>query len=252
MSNDSRHFYLSNREGLYPHYPKVETTRLIITESIIDAASLLQQPAIKDHYEILSLFGTNGLTEEHLTGYYSRLKHIQEIIFMLNADDAGKAAVQKHYNTLMSLLPGIIITNVDLPEGEDVNSMLQTHEDPKVLADLIEQRKLVVQIPDNNIFLSIENKNPVQHEIQSALSSRNTLNTANAELLLYDDDELYIEVLGGIKITGLDRMKVTLKIRHKDTTALPIWHSLDLYHHVQREQLINNIADAFDIGVICD
>jgi DNA primase len=140
------------------------------TESIIDAASLLQQPAIKAHYEILSLYGTNGLTEEHQRAILS-LAHLQEIIFMLNADDAGKAAVQKHYHTLINLLPGVIITNVELPEGEDVNSMLQTHEDPKVLADLIEQRK---------------------------------------------------------------RMKVTLKILHKDTTALPVWHSLDLYHHVQR------------------
>jgi len=263
---DSRHFYLTNREGLYPHYPKVETTRLIITESIIDAASLLQQSTIRAQYEILSLYGTNGLTEEHLQSIIA-LPHLQEIIFMLNADDAGKAATQKHCSTLMSLLPGINITNVELPEGEDVNSMLQTHEDPQVLADLIEQRKPVPEVTHNNPFLSIESaegesrtplknnnegaqlKNPEQQVIQPALVNKNKLNTVNAELLLYDDNELYIEVLGGIRITGLDRMKVTLKIIHKETTRLPIWHSLDLYHHVQREQLITNIADAFELGV---
>ncbi len=57
-------------------------------------------------------------------------------------------------------------------------------------------------------------------KVAPALSNRNKLNTANAELLLYDDSELYIEILGGIKITGLDRMKVTLKILHKQTTAI--------------------------------
>ena len=246
-NDDSRHFYLQNREGLYPGYPKAATTKLIITESVIDAASLLQQKAITDQYEILSLYGTNGLTQEHLQAIVS-LQDLREIIFMLNGDDAGRAAVQKHYSVLMSVLPGIIITNVELPEGEDVNSLLQTHDDPAVLADLIEQRKSIIQTPVNNIFLSIENKNPAQQVTHPALSNRNKLNTANTELLLYDDAELYIEILGGIKITGLDRMKVTLKILHKETAQLPIWHSLDLYQHDKREQLISHIADAFDIS----
>lgn len=63
---DQRHFYLSSREGLYPGYPKPGTTKLILTESIIDAVSLLHQPDITGSYEILALYGTNGLTEEHL------------------------------------------------------------------------------------------------------------------------------------------------------------------------------------------
>jgi DNA primase len=29
------------------------------------------------------------------------------------------------------------LTTVAVPEGEDVNSLLQTHDDPRVLADLI-------------------------------------------------------------------------------------------------------------------
>lgn len=246
-NEDNRHFYLQNREGLYPGYPKEETTKLILTESIIDAASLLQQSAIKENYEILSLYGTNGLTQEHLQAI-TALENLQEIIFMLNADDAGKAATQKHYGTLINLLPAIKITHVELPEGEDVNGMLQTHEDPTVLSVLIEQRKpLTNSNTDNEFLFSIENKN-VEPVKAAALSNNNKLNTVNAELLLYDDNDLYIEILGGIKITGLDRMKVTLKILHKGTTRLPVWHSLDLYQHEKREQLINTIADAFDIG----
>jgi DNA primase len=53
--SDQRHFYLAGREGLYPGYPKAATTRLILTESIIDAASLLQQPEIITRYEIMAL-----------------------------------------------------------------------------------------------------------------------------------------------------------------------------------------------------
>jgi DNA primase len=39
---DAKHFYLKNRSGLYPNYPKPTTKKLILTESIIDCASLLQ------------------------------------------------------------------------------------------------------------------------------------------------------------------------------------------------------------------
>ena len=64
-NSDQRHYYLKDRQGLYPQYPRPETKKLIITESIIDAATLILQEKIKNNYEILALYGTNGLTEEH-------------------------------------------------------------------------------------------------------------------------------------------------------------------------------------------
>jgi DNA primase len=65
-NGSGKHFYLRNRTGLYPGYPKSETTKLVLTEAIIDAATLLQIKEIADNYTILSCYGTNGLTEEHL------------------------------------------------------------------------------------------------------------------------------------------------------------------------------------------
>jgi DNA primase/DNA-binding MarR family transcriptional regulator len=237
-NEDSRHFYLTNREGLYPGYPALTTTRLILTESIIDAASLLQQESIKNNYTVLALYGTNGLTQEHQQAIIG-LPQLAEIIFMLDADEAGEAAVNKHYATLKQLLPEVTITKVNLPQGEDINSVLQAHDDATVLHDLIEQR--------TEIFLSTENeKEPPVTIAAPALQHSNKLNTTNPELLIYNDAELYIEVLGGIKITGLDRMKVTLKILHKDQTVLPVWHSLDLYNHGQREQAISSVAETFE------
>ena len=81
------------------------------------------------------------------------LKHLEEIIFMLNGDAAGEAATAKHYSVLRNLLPAIKITKVAVPEDEDVNSLLQTHDDPKILADLIEQR--------TEFSFSIEPEKPV-------------------------------------------------------------------------------------------
>jgi len=75
------------------------------------------------------------------------------------------------------------------------------------------------------------------------------LTTTNAELLLYTDGALRIEVLGGIKITGLDRLRVTLKLLYAARPGSPVWHSLDLYHHAQREQLITLLSDTLDLPV---
>jgi DNA primase len=238
--SDQRHFYLHNREGLYPGYPKAATTTLILTESIIDAVSLLQQPEIMAQYEILALYGTNGLTDEHQQAALS-LKHLEEIIFMLNGDEAGKASTQKHCHTLRGLLPGVKLTAVTMPEGEDVNSLLQTHDDPKILAHLIEQRTL--------FSFSID---PKKSELPEALALTalppidTKLITTNPELLIYDNCELRITVLGGIKITGLDRMRVTLKVEHKTKRTLPVRHNLDLYNQPHSEQLVNKIAESFD------
>ena len=252
---DQRHFYLQNREGLYPEYPKPSTTKLILTESIIDAASLLQQEEIKINYAVLSLYGTNGLTEEHLQAI-TALPQLQEIILMLNADAAGEAASLKHYNTLQQLLPEIRIARIALPTGEDVNSLLQSHDDPTIWSDLIDQRKdFFIQEHDINndtgnksSDVSNANKNPIAINTPAVQNSSNKLNVSNPELLRYDDGELYIEILGGIKVTGLDRMKVTLKVLHKKQLHQPQWYSIDLYHQVQREQMIHSISETFDVS----
>jgi DNA primase catalytic core len=238
-NEESRHFYLQNREGLYPGYPKLTTTKLILTESIIDAASLLQQQAIKSNYEILSLYGTNGLTDEHIAAIAS-LPQLEEIILMLNADEPGEAAAAKHTVTLKQLLPEIKISKVTLPAGEDVNSLLQSHEDPKILLDLVESRKA---------FSSDSYRDEKEKSQQPIITPTvSKLDTRNAELLIYDNCELYFEILGGIRITGLDRMKVTLKVQHKEKVNHPQWYSIDLYNQVQREQTINNVAETLELS----
>lgn len=144
---EQRHFYLRDRSGLYPGYPKPETQKLIVTESIIDAASLLQQEEITTKYEILSLYGTNGFTEEHQTAI-RKLKHLEEIIFFLNGDEPGNKAVAKYAPMLKSEYPNLKITSAAVPENEDVNSLLQGHS-PEILSHLIETRNEVDFILSN-------------------------------------------------------------------------------------------------------
>lgn len=128
-STDNKHYYLRDREGLYPHFPKQETTRLILTEAIIDAATLLQLPFITEHYEVLSCYGTNGFTPEHKAAI-KELTNLQEIIIFFDGDKTGITAAEKLAKEIQGLLSGAeaTIKIVNTPEGEDVNSLSIGHE----------------------------------------------------------------------------------------------------------------------------
>ena len=67
-----KHYYLKNRQGLFPHYPKPTTKKIILTESIIDAVTLLQQEAVTKEYEVLALYGTNGWSDDHTAAFEGR------------------------------------------------------------------------------------------------------------------------------------------------------------------------------------
>lgn len=134
---------------------------------------------------------------------------------MLDADEAGEASTQKHAHTLHSMHPHVHITYTILPAGEDVNSVLQNHDDAKVLIDLIESRKdfsFSTEKRNAEIINSVVHKAPPLESLSRQSGRLGRLDTTNPELLIYDNCELYFEILSGIKITGLDRMKVTLSI----------------------------------------
>ena len=72
--------------------------------------------------------------------------------------------------------------------------------------------------------------------------------TQNAEHLTYDGGVLNISVLGGIRLDGLDRMRVTLKVALNGSPRPPVRHNLDLYNDSQTEKLIRKVAEKLEIG----
>ena len=71
------------------------------------------------------------------------------------------------------------------------------------------------------------------------------LNTTNPENLIYQHGLLTINILGGIRLDGLDRMRTTLKI---EVEHLALRHNLDLYNDNQVEKLIRKVAVKLEIG----
>lgn len=150
---ESKHFYLKNRQGLYPNYPKSETKKLILTESIIDTASLLQIKPIAENYSLLACYGTNGLTEEHIKAI-KELKQLEEIIFAFDNDTAGKEAITKYASLLLEEVPGIKISVLE-PINKDINETLQLHNE-ELFIELLDKRT------ELNPSFSIEDKTTEQ------------------------------------------------------------------------------------------
>jgi DNA primase len=135
---NAKHFYLKNRTGLYPNYPNPKTKKLILTESIIDCASLLQIDEIVKNYSVLACYGTNGLNEE-IQKAILELTALEEIIFAFDNDDAGKEAVNKYGAMFLKEYKNLKITSLNLP-NKDINETLQLHE-PEIINELLEKRK---------------------------------------------------------------------------------------------------------------
>lgn len=230
--DEQKHFYLKDRRGLYPGYPAPETERLILTEAVIDAATLLQQPAIIKDYSILSCYGTNGFTNEHQHAIKS-LSGLKEIIFAFDGDQAGNKAVAKYATALREELPHIIISTLHLPAGEDINSMALSHE-PEILGHLLSERK--------DFFLSSENKTPEPATVAAAKApSPGGLDATNPYKLSYSTDYAYYYIQGGIS-KPLDSMKVTLVVERKDNSQKSR-NKLDLYEDKQVEKVSREVSE---------
>ena len=74
------------------------------------------------------------------------------------------------------------------------------------------------------------------------------LTIINNQQLYYENDLLKIVVLGGIKLEGLDRLRVTLKVELKDSPRPALRHNMDLYNDTQLEKFIRKIAERMEIG----
>lgn len=222
------HYYLPGQhQGLYPSYPKEDTQCLILTESVIDAATLLQVPEISDNYSILACYGTNGFTQEHQQVVKS-LSQLQEVILFFDGDESGRQGSQKLAEQLQQLRSNITISTVDTPEGEDINSLAQGHES-SIFTHLLQNRHLL---------FSTENKNTIQtHQTQ--------LNADNPNKLIYTTQTATYYIKGGIR-TELDTLRVSLDIEHLESHR-KYRSKPDLYEDKQITKVASEAADKLNL-----
>jgi DNA primase catalytic core len=246
-SKSNHHYYLKDREGLYPHYPLPETKKLILTESIIDAATLLAIPKLE--YSILACYGTNGLTAEHLRAIQGAMQ-LEEIIFFFDGDEPGRKGVEQSAEELNQLKPEVKITYVETPEKEDINSLSLAHE-KEIFTHLLEGRKSFSFSTEKKKTLQAASETTSQAAHGAASGkitekqAKNPLNTSDPFRITYQTATAHYAVLGGLK-KDLDSLKATLIIEHPKTSQKSR-NKLDLYEDKQVERLAREAADKLNL-----
>jgi predicted transcriptional regulator len=87
------------------------------------------------------------------------------------------------------------------------------------------------------------------------------IDISNPNAITYCTEELGFTILGGIRMDGLDRLRVTIRIEvinrkfehyqnNAELAALPLNHNLDLYNDVQVEKLIRKAAERLEVGTL--
>jgi len=74
------------------------------------------------------------------------------------------------------------------------------------------------------------------------------LSVIDPQQIEYSNELLQITIMGGVKLEGLDRLRVTLKIEIKQNPRPPVRHNLDLYNDTQLEKFIRKCAEKLEIG----
>lgn len=233
-TDKNKHYYLKGRSGLYPNYPSQETEILILTESIIDSV----------HIEVanLALYGTNGLTAEHIEAIRS-LENLKEIILFFDGDQA----IKKVGTNLSEQVPGIKVSYVETPRDTDINSLVTSHPDnyKEIIQDLITNRKpFIFSIENSNEKEKIQIPQSILNGTESEPQSK--LNTSNKHNLKYRTEIATYSIKGGIIKTNLDAMKVTLVIEIEGSHRKSR-NKLDLYEDKQVEKISKEAAEKLNL-----
>ncbi len=238
-----RHFYLpGGHQGLYPNYPRREARHLILTECIIDAATLRNLEEITANYEILACYGTNGFTQEHSEAIQN-LPNLEEIIFAFDGDTAGEKARQKIAEEIQEAHPKLKLTTLELPEGEDINSLLQSHES-EIIAHLLSVRQEFLEEEvlntNNNINTFVEVKEP---------TDSNSFDTSNADCLVYKYEAFVVQIWGGVETNNMHRLKVNLHIYLAEKKYPSYREDVNLYSHKQVKSFISEASEELEVHI---
>jgi DNA primase len=253
-SDEKRHVLMPGKlQGFYPHYPKAETEKLIITESIIDAGPLLLIPEITREYEILATFGTNGMIEDHTEGI-TGLPKLKEIIFAYDGDKAGNDGVKRYAEKLLEQRPGIKISYLEIPEGEDINSLAQGHE-PEIFTYLLENRQSLSLLTENNHTPIAISTTPIQ-PATSNQQQATRFDATHPECIVFETPLILVTIWGKIDIRHVNRLRATLHIRLKPALGevegrnlyAEYRDTIDLYSHNQTQRLIREAAAQLETG----
>lgn len=211
-SATNNHIFLpGTREGVLGFYQS-SNEPLILVESVLDALALKSRGFVN----VLALHGVNGWTSTHLE--WIEAHSVSEVVLMMDSDEAGQKAAIKLQEKLES--ESIEVVNCTLPVGEDPCSFLQSKE---TAVEWIEEEIVM---------------------LKELFSSRQQLTGGLEELLLKGKDLTFS--LRGLTLSGMDKLKLTVKAMLNDNPSHFVIDHVDFYKRAMvdrfKESLVSDLG----------
>lgn len=216
------HFYLPGPRGLWNYQAAKRSGSILLTESIIDALTLIDRGLL----DTMPCYGVNGLTEE-LFAWFEQC-HVREVTLCFDADQPGRDGVERATARLKE--KNITAHTLALPEGEDVNSFLNRY-------DVFELHKLLGAVPSKT---SAHNNPPTSLTPES---SAPIYQATNHGFLLKLGVRHYD--IKAIARSGT-QLKATIKASGAKAAGFEL-HTLDLYSQRSREAFARSCAGLFEM-----
>jgi len=243
----NNHYYLNNRQGLYPNYPNPSTQHLILTESIIDTATLLLHLDLPKYTSVLACYGTNGYTKEH-TEAVSQLKNLQTITIFFDGDDAGQLASKKLQNQLQETVQTkILVQIVKTPTNEDINSLWCNNQSTELFDMLLSNLEITNYQQNQNQPSKTQHSKPNIQNQKPTTNQQNQTPNPNLQKSAKSAGETSqkptLTIKGNIKNQG-DSLKITLQTSYLNKNII---QKLDLYDYNNLEKHAKITAKKLDL-----
>jgi DNA primase len=208
----SGHLFLAGpHKGIFNVKATKVYDEIILTESIIDALSLIQLGM----ENVQPCYGTNGFTEEHLKLLKDNL--VKTIIVGFDADEAGRKASDKLKAQLVD--EGFKVKAIAPPKGKDWNDYLLAGGTKEEVQELITKAQIA------------------QKEKQPLKVSK------EGGIYVFEIDDIIYKVIG-VKDIFVQDLKVTIKAaKEKDS----FYDRLDLYSARSRTSYSANLGSLFRV-----
>ncbi len=220
IDGEVNHLYLPGpKVGLWNYQAAKRSSSLLLTESVIDAFTLIDNGL----HDVMACYGVHGLTDA-LLSHFEKC-NVKDVTLCFDGDDAGKRGIEKITAQLKE--KGITVHAVQLPDGEDVNSFLNRHPMSNFQALLNESN------PDNTYQTEAEK-------------------TEAANVPRYEKTDHGFKLFIGprcFEVKAIARsgtqLKATVKASVQNKNGFEL-HTLDLYSARSREAFARSCVTLFD------
>ena len=209
------HLYLKGKhKSVFNHKASKVYNEIIVTESIIDALSLIQL----GFENTQSIYGTNSFTDEYLN--ILKDDRVKTVICAFDSDEAGEKAAQKLKEKLVD--EGFSV-KVVFPETKDWNEYLVSGGTQENITQIIETAEIFKSEDDDKNFKT--EKDHLGH--------------------IFTINGIAYRVTGAKEIF-ISNLRVNIKAEDTDT-GLKYYDNLDLYSARSRSTYSGNMGRTLDI-----